>query len=156
MKWVKSQENQVILSWSINLFYAVHLRCLKFFFFLNLFSFTWRIVSLQCCISFCHKSTGMRHRYTHIPSLLNLLPTSHPIHPFLLLQSSSLSSLIHTSNSQWLSILDMVVCMSPCYSCHSSHPLLPASHVRKSILYVYIFIAALQRGWSMLFPSYCK
>ena len=47
-----------------------------FFFFFN-----WRIISLQHCLDFCHTSTCIDHRYTYIPSLLNLPPTSHPIPP---------------------------------------------------------------------------
>ena len=37
----------------------------------------------------------------------------------------SVSSLSHTANFYWLSMLHMVVYMLPCYSLHSSHPLLP-------------------------------
>ena len=50
----------------------------RFFFF---FFFNWRIISLQHCLDFCHTSTCIDHRYTYIPSLLNLPPTSHPIPP---------------------------------------------------------------------------
>jgi len=39
-------------------------------------------------------------------------------------QSLGLRSLHHTANSHWLSILHMLVCVFPCYSLHSSHPLL--------------------------------
>ena len=46
--------------------------------------------------------------------------------PSRLLPSSSLSSLSHTANFHWLSILHMVVNMLPCFSLHSSYPLLPA------------------------------
>ena len=35
----------------------------------------------------------------------------------------SVSSLSHTANFYWLSMLHMVVYMLPCYSLHSSHPL---------------------------------
>ena len=47
--------------------------CFSFFFF------NWSINALQCCVVFCHTSTGVSHRYTYGPSLLNLPPTSHPI-----------------------------------------------------------------------------
>ena len=30
-------------------------------------------------LCFCHTSTLISHRYTYVPSLLNLCPTSHPI-----------------------------------------------------------------------------
>ena len=31
--------------------------------------FIWRIIALQCCGGFCHTSTGIGHRHTHVPSL---------------------------------------------------------------------------------------
>ena len=43
--------------------------------------FNWRIIALQCCAGFCHTSTWISHRYTYVPSLLNLLPTSLSIPP---------------------------------------------------------------------------
>ena len=39
-----------------------------------------RLKWLSSCSS--HTSTGISHRHTHVPSLLNLLPTSHPIPPY--------------------------------------------------------------------------
>jgi len=69
------------------------------------------------------------------------LPPPIPSHPSTLLQSPGLSSLSHTANSAWLSILCVVVCMFPGYSLHSSHPLLPPhSFVHKFVLYVCISI----------------
>ena len=47
----------------------------------NLFIFNWRITALQYCVGFCHTSTCISHKYTHVPSLSNLPPTSHPIPP---------------------------------------------------------------------------
>ena len=49
-----------------------------FYLLLNLFIFSWRIIVLQYGKSFCHTSTWISHRYTYVPSLLNLPPTSHP------------------------------------------------------------------------------
>ena len=64
--------------------------------------------------------------YTYVPSLVSLPPTPHPFPPASrLLQSLSLSSLSHTENFHWLSILHIIVYMLPCYSLHSYHPLLP-------------------------------
>ena len=48
------------------------------FFFTKLI-FNWDIITLQYCDGFCHTSTWLSHRYTHVSSLLNLPPTSLPI-----------------------------------------------------------------------------
>ena len=61
-----------------------------FFFFLLLFIFNWRVITLQYCVGFCHTSTWISHRYTCVPFLLNLLPTSHPSR---LSQNTGLSNL---------------------------------------------------------------
>ena len=47
----------------------------------NLFIFYWRIIALQYFVVFCQISTWVSHRYTYIPSLLNLPPVSLPIPP---------------------------------------------------------------------------
>ena len=44
----------------------------------QIFTFKRRIIALQCCVGFCHTATWISHRYTHVPSLLSLPPTSHP------------------------------------------------------------------------------
>ena len=47
-----------------------------FFFFFNFFSYlNWRINTLQWCVGFCHTAAWIRHRYTHVSSLLNLPQT---------------------------------------------------------------------------------
>jgi len=76
--------------------------------FLNLFIFYWRIIALQNFAVFWQTSTWISHRYTYIPSLLNLPPISLPIHPSRLIQGPCLSFLSHTANSHWLFILHMV------------------------------------------------
>ena len=41
--------------------------------------FNWGVIALQYCVRFCHTSKWISHRYTYVPSLLNLPPTpSHP------------------------------------------------------------------------------
>ena len=56
------------------------------------------------------------------PSWTFLSPS--PSHPSRLLQNPCLSSLSHTANSRWHSVVH-VVYKFPCYSLHTSHPLLP-------------------------------
>jgi len=46
----------------------------------------------------------LRTAHTPVPSLWNFLPTSHPILPPPLSQSTSLRSLSHTADSHWLSV----------------------------------------------------
>ena len=48
----------------------------KAFFFLN-----WRIIALQYCVGFYLTSTWISHRFTYVPSHLNIPPISHPIPP---------------------------------------------------------------------------
>ena len=43
------------------------------------FFFNWRIIALQYCVGFCHMSVWISHRYTFVPSLWHLPPTSHPV-----------------------------------------------------------------------------
>ena len=54
------------------------------------------------------------------------LPPPALSHPSRLLQNPSLSSLSHTANFHWLSILYMIVYLLTCCSLHSSYPLLPS------------------------------
>ena len=41
----------------------------------------WRIIALQCCVGFCHKTRWTSCKYTYVPSPLNLHPTSYPVAP---------------------------------------------------------------------------
>ena len=61
--------------------------------------YTWRIIALQCYIGFCHTTTWISHKYTYVPSLLNLPPSTMPSYPSRLLQRSVLSSLCYTATS---------------------------------------------------------
>ena len=93
--------------------------------FIIIIILNWKMSALQYYVGSCHTSTWISHRYTHVPFLLNLPSTSHPVHPSSLSQSTSLSSLHQTVNSHWLSILQMGLYMFQCCSSNSSHPLLP-------------------------------
>ena len=64
----------------------------------NLCIFNWRIIAWQYCVGFCHISTWISHRYTDVPSVMNLPPISHPVsgcHRVL----GCMSSMHHTANS---------------------------------------------------------
>ena len=86
-----------------------------FFFFIYCFlmlfikkKINWRIIALQNFV-FCKTWTWTSHRYTYIPSLLNVPSISLPSHPSRLIQSTCLSFLSHTANYCCLSILHMVI-----------------------------------------------
>ena len=89
---------------------------------------------------FCRTSTTISHRFTRVPSPPNLPPISLPTLLFSLSQRPCLSSLSHTANSHWLSVI--LYCKFLCYSLHTS-PLLPPL-LPPSVLYVCFSIAALK------------
>ena len=81
------------------------------------------------------------------PSWTSFTPPT-PTLPSRLLQSTGLSSLCHTANSQWLSILHMVIYVSMPLSLFVPPSLFPCC-VHRSALYVCISFAALQIGSSV-------
>ena len=91
-----------------------------------LFIFNWRIIALQNCASFCPTSTWISHRYTYVPSLLDLSPTSQPIPPLQVVIEHQFE-FPELYGKLPLLILHTVVYMFPCYFLHSSHPLLLSS-----------------------------
>ena len=54
------------------IFHCVCVICTTSYLFTYLF-FSWRIIALQNFVVFCQASTWISHRYTYVPSLLNLL-----------------------------------------------------------------------------------
>ena len=84
--------------------------------------FNWRIIALQYCFGFCQTSTWISHRYTYVPSLLNLPPYPTPLGcyrapvwvPWVIQQIP-------------LAICFTCICnvYVLCYSLHTCHPLLP-------------------------------
>ena len=88
--------------------------------------FNWRIIASQNFVVFCHTSTRISHRYTHVPSL----PSASPSHP----------SACHRAPAciPWVTqqipngcLFYIWYCKFPCYSLHTSHlpppPLLPCA-----------------------------
>ena len=68
------------------------------------------------------------------PPTWTFLPPPSPSHPSRLLPNPSLSSLRHTANSHWLSILPIAM-LFPCYSLHTSHLLLDSPAAMSTILF---------------------
>ena len=77
-------------------------------FFFNLF-FYWRIIALQNFVVFYQTSNRISHKYTYIPSLLNLPPISLPISTLQVDTEPLFEFLDHTANSHWVSILNMTM-----------------------------------------------
>ena len=94
------------------------------FFLLIYLFFSWRITALHNSVGFCQTSSWISHRYTYVPSLLNL-PFSSPHHPSRLSQSTSFVSLYHMANFPCLSALHMIIYVFQCYSLKSSLFLFP-------------------------------
>ena len=73
--------------------------------FLKIFILYWSTVDLQCCDSFKCIPKWFSYTYTYIYLFQNIFP-------FRLLQNIKQSSLCYTVGPCWLSILNIVVCMS--------------------------------------------
>ena len=123
-----------------------HLSCPFILFFK--FIFNWRIIVLQYCVGFCHTSVWISHRYTHVPFLLNLPPTFHPISPPRLSQSTWFE--LPTSYSKFPLAIYFTygnLC------CHPTVDLSSFPHsVHRSVFYVCISVVALQMDSSI--PSF--
>ena len=81
-------------------------------------------------------------------------PPSHlPPHSTLLVshRAPDLSFLHHTANFHWLSILIMVIYVSPCYSLNSSHPLLALLCPQASSLCLHLHCCPANRLISIIF-----
>ena len=92
----------------------------SFFFLINSF-FNRRIIALQNFIGFCQASTWISHRYTYITSLLNFPPISLLI-PHLQVDREPLFRFPGPDSK----LFYIWLCKFPCYSFHTSHPLLPS------------------------------
>ena len=99
-----------------------------------------------------HDWSDLAAACTYIPSLLHLLPIPLPCHPSRLSQSTELSPLWYTAAPHQLSISHTAVWLCRCYSVHPrlSFPLC----ANKSILFVCVFISALQISSSVPFSRF--
>ena len=97
------------------------LKCVSYTFLKNFLIFNWRIIVLQRCAGFCHR-TGINHQYTYFTPALEPPPT---LHHSKLSQSTRLSSLHHTANPHRLSILHSVMCVCQRRSLNASLSPLP-------------------------------
>ena len=79
------------------------------FFLKKIFIFNGRIIALQNSVIFCQTSTWISHRYTYVPSLLNLPSISLPTLPLLVDTEPLCEFPEPTANSHWLSIVHMVM-----------------------------------------------
>ena len=82
--------------------------------------FSWRLITLQYCSSFCHTLLWISHGCTCVP-ILN--PPSHlPPHPIPQGHPSApaLSTLPRASILDWRSVSYMIIYMFQCYSLRSS------------------------------------
>ena len=102
------------------------------------------IVALQNFVVFCHSSTRISHRYTHVPSLPDISPISLSTSPFSLSQSPCLTSLSQTANSHRLCFTHSIVNFYVTLSIHLPFSLLFSHLVHMSVLYVCFSIAALK------------
>ena len=113
--FIKPCPQGVLTDWPDSLPGKLHSQGLSFFFFFN-----WRIIALQYCVGFCHTLTWIGIHVSPCPWTSLPLPT--PSHPSRLSRSTGVSSLCHTAESHWLSVL---IYMCYCYSLNLSHSLLP-------------------------------
>lgn len=81
-----------------------------FFFFNN-----WEIFAFQNVVIFCHTSTGISHRYTHVPSSRTSLPSSSSSHLLQPVTEALFKAPLSHSKFPLLSILCVWYCKFPCW-----------------------------------------
>ena len=120
--------------------------CFHHFFFLSCFLKCviggYLLYNIVLVSAYLNTNQPQVYIYPHLfepPSHLSL----HPI-PLGCQRASGLSSLCHTANSHWLSVLHMIVYIFQCYSFSSSLLLLPLL-CPQVVFYVCVSIAALKQ-----------
>jgi len=118
--------------------------------------FNWRITALQYYVGFHHISALISYRCTHVPSLLNLPPTSNPT-PLGCQRNLGFELLCHAANFHWLSdftpgnvfqcssvrFSHLLPTLCPQVSSLSASPLLPfrlVHHCHPSGFHMHMFI----------------
>ena len=109
-EWLSTAQQS---QWNVNevIYFTSLLRLLRSWqsFFYSFFFFNWRITLYRIVlVSAKHQHKSAIGIHLSPPSWISLPPPS-PSHPTRLLQIPGLSSLSHTANSHWLSILHMVI-----------------------------------------------
>ena len=149
--FLRTEHNCLVHGWLfinicwMNKIKALNMLIVFFFFFksfLNLF-FNWRKIGLPCCVDFCVDTTvQISHNCTCITLLLSFppLPLSHCCRSS---QGTKLGSLCFIATSHQLSILHMVMHMFQCCSLNCPTLSFPRC-LHESVLYVWVFIVALQ------------
>ena len=115
------------------------------------FTFNWRIIALQDCVSLCHTSTWISHRHSMSPPSWTSLPPPTPSHSSRLSQSTWFE--LPASYSKFPLAIYFAcgnVYVSGLLSIHST--LFFPHCVHMSVLYVCISVAALPIGSSV--PSF--
>ena len=97
----------------------------------NLFIFNWRIIALQYCVGFCHTSTWIIHRYTYVPSFLNIPRSSFSVPPLYVFTEHWFE--LPASHKFPLAILHMLLPYICYHTTLSSHPTFSFTTVSTSL-----------------------
>ena len=103
------------------------------------------MIALQYWFDIYQYINIISHRYTYVPSFLNLRPTSHPF-PALQVVTEPQFEFPESHSKFPLAIFHMLVYLLPCCSLHSSHPLLPRMPLSIS-LFSNLFFQGHQSHW---------
>ena len=108
--------------------------------------FNWRMITFQYCVDFCHATWWISHKYTYVPSLLNL---ALPCTPLDCHRRPDWFPWAHIAASHWLLILHIAV-YTYVNATLSIHLTISFPHYVRSVLYVYVSCPA-TRFMSIIF-----